>query len=147
MTRRIKRNPDKDLMPLVRNYASNRALRERAEKAEGEYKKELMEILAAQGEDQEGGHKIIPLPEPVPLGKRAMVGIQRQRRAPQSLSEERAEEYLRAKGLWEACTTQVTVLNEDAILALNFTGGIPDTELQALYDVRETFAFYPVYDD
>jgi hypothetical protein len=147
MTRRIKRNPDKDLMPLARNYASNRALRERAEKAEGEFKKELMEILAAQGEEQEGGHKIILLPEGVPLGRKTMVGIQRQRRAPTTLSEERAEEYLKSKKLWEACTTQITVLNEEAMLALNFTGRIPDTELQALYDVKETFAFYPVYED
>lgn len=134
------------LMPLATHYALNRELRERAEKVEGDYKKQLMAILVEEGEDQEGGHKFMPLPESVPLGKKNMTGIKRMRRAGQSLNEDRTEEYLRAQGLYEACTTQVTVINEDAILALNFQGKVTDKDLKALYDEKESFAFYPVYE-
>lgn len=148
MARTIKRSstlPD-DLMPIAVNYAQNRGLRERAEAEEGKYKKRLMDILAEVGVPVEGGHQVLDLPAEVPMGKKVMVGIKRQRRAGQSLAQDRAEAYLKAKKLWDECTTTITVINEDAILAANFAGRITDVDLKALYDEKETFAFYPVYE-
>lgn len=149
MARTIKRKsqvPD-DLILIARNYALNRAMRERAEKEEGKYKKELMTVLDDSGQVIEGGHKVIDLEEPIPLGKKVMIGMKRQRRAPQTLNQDRAEEFLKNKGLYEKCIYTVTVLNEDAILGLNFSNEITDVELKALYDESETFAFYPIYED
>jgi hypothetical protein len=105
-----------------------------------------MDILEKVGLPVDGGHRVLDLPENVPLGKKIMVGIKRQRRAGQSLAEDRTEKYLKEKKLWDQCTTTITVINEEAILALNFTGQISDKELKALYDEKETFAFYPVYE-
>ena len=141
-----RRKPPEELMPLAVNYAQNRGLRERAEGEEKKYKDQLMAILTETGQEVEGGHKVIDLPESVPLGKKVMVGMKRQRRASQLMAEDRAEKYLKQKGLWEQCTTTITVINEDAILALNFSGEITDKDLKALYDEKETFAFYPMYE-
>lgn len=147
MVRSIKRRePPDTLMPLAVDYAKNRTLRELAEAQEGKLKIKLMTMLDDFGQPIEGGHKIIELPDAVPLGKKMMTGMKRQRRAGQSLAQDRAEKFLRDKGLWDKCTTVVTVINEDAILAANFAGEITDVDLKRLYDEKETFAFYPMYE-
>jgi hypothetical protein len=71
-------------------------------------------------------------------------GIQRQRRkGTLVLNEERAMTFLRRRRkLWEECTTTITVINEDALLAANFEKRISDDDLNALYDEGDpTFAF------
>ncbi len=147
MARSIKRRelPDQ-LMPIASDYAQNRTLREIAEGKETKLKGQLMQMLDDVGYPVEGGHKVIELPEPLPLGKKTMVGMKRQRRAGQSLSQDRAEAFLKSKKLWDQCTTTVTVINEDAILALNFSGQITDVDLKKLYDEKESFAFYPMFE-
>jgi hypothetical protein len=105
-------------------------------------------VLPAQGVTDERGHSWIMFEsEPIedPSGKGSIIGIKRERRAPKTLNSERAEQFLRRKGLWQQCTEEVTttMINEDAILAAAFAKTITEDELQALYDVKETFAFLP----
>jgi hypothetical protein len=152
--RRIPRRPTINIQRAVDEYCANRGMRERSEYWESRLKADLMAVLADVGQDQEGGHKVLDLDEPVryvtvtKAGKQLqkwVTGIQRQRRVSQPLDEQRALAFLKQKGLLEACTSTVLVLNEDAILAANYSGDITDDELKGLYDEIETFAFYPVY--
>lgn len=128
-------------LDTVKQYLSNRLLRERAQKVEDDLKKQLMVYLAEAGEMQEGGHRALQLDEPLEFGTKTIVGIKRQRRASTSLNSDKAMRYLEKKGLLSECTSTITVLNEDALLAANFDGRIPDKDLKSLYDESETFAF------
>lgn len=144
-----------DLVHTLRDYLGNRSLRERSEWHEGNLKKELMSHLETEGALQEGGHRVIELDEPEeyfavkngqPIPK-LVNGIERKRRVSQSLNEERTLAMLKEKGLLDQCTEVVVVLNEDAILAANYSGEIEDDELAKLYDENESFAFYLIAED
>ena len=97
--------------------------------------------------DEKGNSWIMFEDDPIedPSGKGQVIGIKRERRAPKTLNPERAEEFLRKRKLWDACTETITqvVINEDAILAKAFDKTITEEELQGLYDVKENFAFVP----
>jgi hypothetical protein len=147
MARVIRKGPLSDLIPTVRNYAHNRVFRERAASEEERYKKTLMELLANYGTESEEKHRTLTLPEPVEMGSKTIYAIKRQRRVGQSLNEDRATDFLKANGLYDECTVTYTVLNEDAILALNFSDKISDKDLKALYDEKETFAFIPITEE
>ena len=71
---------------------------------------------------------------PIP---KQVTGIKRQKRVSQSLNEDRTLALLKDKGLLDQCTEVVVVLNEDAILAANYSEDITDDELKALYDENE----------
>lgn len=138
----------------MREYLLNRSMRERSAYHEGDIKTTLLEILAAVGEPDgdEGLHRKLLLEEPLEFttykaGKAKVTtikGIQSQyRKGSMALNEERTLAYLAKRKLIAACTTTVTVINEDAILAANFEGTIPDDDLKALYDESDpTYAFY-----
>jgi hypothetical protein len=149
----IKRQkPTTAIDATVTDYLANRSMRERSSAMEDSIKKTLMEVLAAQGELKEGGHRQIDLAAPQDfasykagkLAPKVITGIERKRRVSQSLNEERTMALLKEKNLVDECTEIVVVLNEDAVLGANYGGKISDEELAALYDESETFAFYLV---
>ena len=145
-----------DLDHEVADYLLARSTNERSAHETNRYKAHFMELLEKIGELQEGGHRILKLNEPVifysyKTGKAKEItvsGIRRVHRSGQQLlNEERTMAYLRKKKLLDQCTTQVTVINEDALLALNFEETISDADLASLYDTSEpTFGFYLVED-
>lgn len=146
-----RRRKTPDIEPLAHNYLINRQARERMDAEEGRGKKELLEILATDGELVEGGHRIIRLKEPHLYTNNKgvemrVIGFKRQRRVSQNLDEEATLDLLTKRNLLEKCTKTITVLDEDAILAANFDGSIEDKELQALYQESENFALLLEYD-
>lgn len=151
--RTIKRRAQSDdLAEQVTYYLQNRSLQERASREEGKTKAQLMEILSESGELQEGGHRVIHLDNPLPFTsykkaepeEKKISGIQRKRRVTTSLNEERVMKLLARLKLTEECTTTVTVVDEDAVLAANYNGKISDVQLAGCYDESENFAFYLV---
>lgn len=144
-----------ELLRTVQEYVNNRMMRERSAEAEDGYKKQLMEVLAATGELQEGDHRFLPLDEPISyvtrkgtkVVEKMVTGIQRQCRKSNPINEDRAMDYLKRKGLLDQCTTTVTVLDEGAIFALNMKGDISDKDLDMLMDHGETYAFYLVTEE
>jgi hypothetical protein len=151
-TKRIvrRRTLVEDLAGYVREYLNNRSMREKSSYWEDRIKRNLMEVLAATGELQEGGHRTLVLDEALPYVQykgetpitKTITGIERKRRESTTLNEERTMAFLKKKNLLDSCTVIQIVINEDAVLAANFTGDISDQELEALYDKSETFAFY-----
>ena len=157
--RRIKRAPVPDLGPAVTEYCLNRSTRERSAVHENLLKAQLMAVLEKVGlpDGDEGEHRKLLLNEPVEFVtykgqkgvKKTVIGIQRQfRKGSLMLNEERTMAYLQKHKLLDVCTTTQIVINEDAILAVNFDGGIPDEDLKALYDESDpSYAFYPIYEE
>jgi hypothetical protein len=152
-TRRVrKRTVVPDIATVVREYLLNRSMRERSLVHENTLKAGLMQVLESTGTlDEESGHRSLLLDEPLsftsfkgPKGTEKVIkGIQRtKRKGAMTLNEERTMAYLAKRKLLASCTATVTVIDEDAILAANFKGVIPDEDLEKLYDESDpTYAF------
>lgn len=155
--RTIPRAPTLDpeeIAASVEEYLQNRSMRERSEYHEGRIKKDLMAILEVAGEQRSETTQAIDLDSPIPFRtykggtgtNKKIIGIERRKRTSNVMVEDRAMKLLERKGLLATCTTTVTVLDEDAILAANYAGTITDKELAALYEEKTTYAFYPTED-
>jgi hypothetical protein len=137
MARQIKSHDSWD--GLTRSYAQFRTLREKGEEEEGKLKKDILGMLATQGEESPEGHMTLPSRR-LKIGKKKVVGFRRQRRVSQTLDQVAAIAWLEANGLLAQCQATETYLNEDAIIGLNFQGTIPDTVFKSFYTEKETFA-------
>lgn len=123
---------------VVQEYVGVKKLKEMYAAKEAELRERLLEIAAEQGEPDDKGSNWFELPEEVEgFGK-----IYRQRRTSQQLQEDVAERELTKLGLWDECTTQITVTDEDAILALGFDKTIPDAVMKKLYVEKTSYALY-----
>ena len=140
--KKLRRRP---ALPDVRQTVRDWLLQDDAVKAFGERaaetRKLLLTILEEKGSTDDKGSQWIRFPEDPVEGR--VNAIKRERRVGRRMSEERAEEYLRKRKLYDSCTETVVVLSEEKVLALNFAGKISDADLDALYDVNETWAFVP----
>ena len=100
-------------------------------------------MLESSGRVDDRGSSFLDIDGAVvdPRNDEPILSIKRECRVGQALDEEVAEEVLKSLGLYEKCLTTITVLDEDAILALNFSGDLSDEELQSIYTTSEpTFA-------
>ena len=139
-----------ELTASVEEYLLNRSMRERSAYHEDRLKKDLLVILQVAGEQVEKHKQTLEVDRPLeytqykagkPTAKK-IVGIERRERVSTSLDEDKTMALLERKGLVADCTTTITVINEPAILAANYTGAITDDELAALYSESITPAFY-----
>lgn len=122
---------------LVRQYLQFRKGREGLQRNEDSIKKSLMDLLAAEGESDDKGNRVFDLPESID----GIRGVKRERRVSQVMNEELALELIKKYGLEDTCLQTITVINEDGILAANFSGDIPDSDISDLYSEKESFAF------
>lgn len=153
--RRLVKRASFDLDAVLVDYLTHRSLAERSSYHEGQGKKALMGYLETTGDLDGEGHRTVRLEEPLPFteyksGKPAakvVTAIKRQRRASKSLDPEKTLTYLREHDLFDKCTVKVIEIDEEAVLGANYTGEIPDDDLEALYVENETFAFILEKDD
>jgi hypothetical protein len=128
---------------LVGEYLKSRRLRETASEMEGKYKKELLSLLEEHGEYDDKGSSYLRLDGILldPRTDEPVLSVKRECRVGQSLDEDVAEDVLKSLGLYDRCLTTITVLDEDAILSLNFSGELPDEAVQQMYTEKRTYAF------
>jgi hypothetical protein len=106
----------------------------------------ILEHLDEHGQEDENGHKWVWFTDDPVEGR--VKGIKREKRVTKTINQERAAEYLKRRKLWSRCVETIEVLDEAAVLALNFAPAgqkptISDEDLADLYDVTETYAFVP----
>jgi hypothetical protein len=123
------------LLGKAMSYLQFRRGREKIQKVEDTLKRDVMEKLAVEGELDDKGSRYFhhPLEEGV-------TGLKRERRVSQVLDEDAAMAVIEKYKLQDSCLETITVLNEDGLLAANFSGTIPDDEMKALYTDKESFA-------
>ncbi len=126
------------VVDLVEKYQQVKHLQKMWADQEKTLKERLLKVLIEEGEEDDKGHYWFDLPEEVDGTK----AIQRQRRVSHVLHEVAAEEELRKLKLWDKCTRQITVLDEDALLALAFQKKIPDAVMQEIYEEKVVYALY-----
>jgi len=121
--------------------AKAKALTERANVV----KNELSEFVDAHGNvDEEKGHKVLTLPDPVEIAGKRYVGFMRQRRVTTTFNEEKAEELLTKKGIdrEDFISTQEYV-DQDKVYRLYADDILTEEEMKSLLDEKETYAFVP----
>lgn len=87
-------------------------------------KKPLSLYLATEGEADDKGHM---------WGSVGGRTFQHQRRVSIGLDMEAAEELLKARGLWEECTTTAVVLDEAAIYSAAWRDALSNSDLDRIY--------------
>lgn len=145
----VTRRSQIDLAPAVKDYLLNRSMRERSAYYEDKLKKELMAVLDEAGL-LEGGSKTLLLEESMVFveykggnpKEKTIIGIERRERKSTVMNHDKAMALLERKGLMDECTSQILVINEDAVLAANYSKKITDKELAAIYEDSSSFAFY-----
>lgn len=139
-----------DVRRTLREHLKARKLREQVEKAENTYKGQLKDFLLEQGdvEDATNGSRWYRFDEADAFVDEAdgklVTAIKAERRCSVLLDEDAALALIEKYGIREKAIVieTVEVINEDALLALAFSGEIPDEEVQALYvEGTESFAF------
>jgi hypothetical protein len=107
-------------------------------------KKRLKEWLpsAAEGYSNEGGSVFVDLDETVEVNGQPYKGMELRRSVSPQFNEETAEKILKRKGVYEKALTPV--LDQDKVYRLVQEGEITETDLDKMFEDKETLAFWPV---
>jgi hypothetical protein len=104
---------------------------------------ELMDIVIRDGDRDEKGNTFYALPMPLEAAGKEWKGIKREARTSVVLNEERALEFVKAKGI-EGVIVTVESIDLDALYVAHQQRQVTEAELDSLFDVKTTFAFKPV---
>ena len=136
------RKPEVNVNPLVakfREFISYKSRVDEFTKKQNEIKAELNEYVEENGEVDDKGHVWVTLPEEV----EGYVSMQRQRRVSQSLDMDTAILTLTKRGLADRCIRSVPTVDEDEIMACLYEGKLTETEVDAMFPKKITWAFIP----
>ncbi len=105
-----------------------------------ELRDRLAETVEKYGQADDYGHIFLDLPEKVAN----VVGFKRERRVSTRINEDRAEELLKRKKLWDECTTTITVIDEEKLAKAVFNKKLSEDEFDSLRDVNVNYALVPM---
>lgn len=100
-----------------------------------ELKQRILGFLEKGGYKDDHGSIWLDLPEGAPVAH-----VKNERRVSKNFDDSKAEPFLKKRKLYDQCTTTITVLDEQKVLALFYEDKITEKELDALYTESETFA-------
>jgi hypothetical protein len=131
--------PDQNLDNIRREVQQYVTLKDEAD-AIGErvttIKKRLTGYIEDLGEANEKGSIVLPV-EDERTGTRAIV---KQRRVSKQFDEDTANELLKSKGLFETCTTTITVLDQDAVMGAYYEGKLTDSDIETMFPEKISWA-------
>lgn len=93
---------------------------------------DIINYVAANGIEDDKGHMLIHIP--------GVALVKRERRASRVLDADFAEEWLKKRKLWLKASTTITVLDEDALLAMIYDETVPPDIADKMYSEKESFA-------
>jgi hypothetical protein len=99
-------------------------------------KKRLTSYIEDLGEPNEKGSIVLPV-EDERTNTRAIV---KQRRVSKQFDEDTANDLLKDKGLFETCTTTITVLDQDAVMGAYYEGKLTDADIEKMFPEKVTWA-------
>ena len=127
------------LVSKVRKFVSLKARIDDMTKEQSLIKKELSDLVDAEGTPDEKGHLWLPLPEDVD----GYVSLQRQRKVSQKLDEETARKILKSKGLTDRCYKMVPVLDESEVMSCLYEDLLTEEEIDSMFPKAVSYAFIP----
>jgi hypothetical protein len=130
---------ENNLVSKVRKFVSLKARIDDMTKEQSVIKKELSDLVDAEGTPDEKGHLWLSLPEEVD----GYVSLQRQRKVSQKLDEEVANRILTSKKLKDRCYKMVPVLDEAEVMACLYEDLLTEEEIDAMFPKAVSYAFIP----
>lgn len=135
----INDSPDQNMETIKRELQQYVTLKDEAEAITERVttiKKRLTAYIEDLGEPNEKGSIVLPV-EDERTNTRAIV---KQRRVSKQFDEETANDLLKSKGLFDTCTTTVTMLDQDAVMAAYYEGKLTDSDIDTMFPEKVTWA-------
>lgn len=131
--------PDQNMENIRREVQQYVTLKDEAD-AIGErvttIKKRLTGYIEDLGTPNEKGSLVLPI-EDERTNTRAIV---KQRRVSKQFDENTANDLLKSKGLFETCTTTVTMLDQDAVMGAYYEGKLTDADIETMFPEKVSWA-------
>lgn len=103
-------------------------------------RKSLMDIVEAEGDADSNGHRYFDFDEPITIGDKTYNAIKREVRTSTYLNEEKAEERLREKGLYDDAVETIKRISQDRIYVLYQQDRLNDGDIEFMFNKSQTFA-------
>jgi hypothetical protein len=135
----INDSPDQNMETIKRELQQYVTLKDEAEAITERVttiKKRLTAYIEDLGEPNEKGSIVLPV-EDERTNTRAIV---KQRRVSKQFDENTANDLLKSKGLFDTCTTTVTMLDQDAVMAAYYEGKLTDSDIDTMFPEKITWA-------
>ena len=117
---------------MVDEYKAAKEMADSAKKRADKFKKQLSDLVDADGEPDHNGHLWLELGDHK---------LKRERRGSRSFDTSAAESWAREAGLWDSVKEVVEVLSEDKVLAMAWDDKDINTIVREFYVEREVWAF------
>lgn len=109
----------------------------------GDLKKDLSDYVESAGYQDDNGHFWLELDEPVEVEgySKTVTKLKRQKNTSAPLNPDEAQRVLSKKGLWEECSEQIRVPDEDAINRAYFEGKLSKADIKAIFPEKSHYSF------
>lgn len=128
-------DPD-DFNSQVREYLMVKQSIDVMEKRQKELRDKLFEIIETDGEEDDKGNIVLPLPAEID----GVVRIEKQRRVTRALNEDAAEAVITEKNLEEELYKTIRVVDEDAVMAAHYEGKLTEEEIEQMFPAKVVWA-------
>jgi hypothetical protein len=135
----INDSPDQNMETIRREVQQYVTLKDEADAISERVttiKKRLTAYIEDLGTPNEKGSLVLPV-EDDRTNTRAIV---KQRRVSKQFDEDTANNLLKSKGLFEACTTTITVLDQDAVMGAYYEGKLTDSDIETMFPEKISWA-------
>ena len=117
---------------LVEEYKSAKSLADSSKKRADNLKKELSDLVDAEGYEGDNGHLWYEIGD---------YKLKRERRVSKSFDLDECEQWARSTGLWDSVKEVVESVSEDKVLALAWDDPEVREAIERFYKEKETWAF------
>jgi hypothetical protein len=99
-------------------------------------RKRILATVEELGEPNEKGSLVLPIND----AKTNTGNVVKQRRVSKVFDEDKADNLLKEKGLFESVTKTITVLDQDAVMAAYYDGKLTDEDIESMFPEKVSWA-------
>ena len=131
--------PDSNLEPLRKEVQQYVFLKEEVTAIEarvGTLRKRILAAVDELGEVNDKGSLVLPIDDKVSN----TASVIKQRRVSKVFDEDKANDVLKDKGLFESVTKTIVVLDQDAVMAAYYDGKLTDEDIESMFPEKVSWA-------
>jgi hypothetical protein len=131
--------PDPSLEPIRKEVQQYVFLKEEVTAIEarvGTLRKRILAAVEESGEVNDKGSIVLPIDDKVSN----TANVIKQRRVSKVFDEDKANDLLKEKGLFETVTKVITVLDQDAVMAAYYDGKLTDEDIESMFPEKVSWA-------
>lgn len=132
-------SPDPSLEPIRKEVQQYVFLKEEVTAIEarvGVLRKRIMTAVEDLGEANDKGSLILPINDTTSN----TANVVKQRRVSKVFDEDKANDLLKEKGLFDSVTKTITVLDQDAVMAAYYDGKLTDADIETMFPEKVSWA-------